>query len=231
MLKLSKKLNPYYLTIVVIILILSSLLLPTAVKWMVSSPHRFDSEIKKIAALPVPEGEGVVVFTGSSSIRLWKGLEIDCKANHIINTGFGGSMMEDLLLFLEETILRFDPDKVYIYEGDNDIAAKKSPASILETTKQVVEKTLSANPNISIHFISAKPSPSRWQYKEKYISFNALLKDYCEGHDQLFYVDVWNKMLNAAGHPNPEIFIFDSLHMNRKGYLLWKNIICNDPLF
>jgi len=227
MLRLLKKINPYYLAIF-IVLVLLSIVLPTTQKWMVSNTHRFDKEIRKFKELPIPKGKSITVFTGSSSIRLWKDLENDCKEDKIINTGFGGSMMEDLLLFLEETILRFKPDKVYIYEGDNDIAAKKSPNEILETTEQVVSKLLSSNPNISIYFIGAKPSTSRWQYKEKYLAFNSLLKAYCDDHDQLFYVDVWNKMLNTAGRPNPAIFISDSLHMNRKGYELWKDIICDD---
>jgi len=191
-------------------------------------PHRFDEEIKKIAALPVPEGDGLVVFTGSSSIRMWEDIKKDCSGYSLVNTGFGGSHMSDLLFFIDQTILRFEPDKVFIYEGDNDISAEKSPNAILKTTKQVVRKILNSNPDITIHFISAKPSSSRWQYKEQYMTFNALLKKYCEDNPQLFYIDVWDKMLNDSGRPNPNIFISDSLHMNRKGYLLWKDIVCKD---
>jgi len=191
-------------------------------------PHRFDGEIKKIAALLVPEGDGLTVFTGSSSIRMWEGIEKDCSGVPVVNTGFGGSHMSDLLFFIEQTILRFQPDKVFIYEGDNDIAAQKSPNAILKTTKQVTNKILKSNPDITIHFISAKPSASRWQYKEQYIQFNTLLENYCDENPQLFYVDVWNKMLNESGRPNPNIFISDSLHMNRKGYLLWKDIVCKN---
>ena len=191
-------------------------------------PHRFDGEIKKIAALPVPEGDGLAVFTGSSSIRMWEDIKKDCNGHPLVNTGFGGSHMSDLLFFIDQTILRFEPDKVFIYEGDNDIAAEKSPNAILKTTKQVANKILKSNPNITIHFISAKPSASRWQYKEQYMAFNALLKEYCDDNSQLFYVDVWNKILNYSGRPNPNIFISDSLHMNRKGYLLWKDFVCKD---
>lgn len=200
----------------------------TIVKKITQNPHRFDGEIKKIAELPIPEGEGLTVFTGSSSIRMWDGIEKDCSGVPVVNTGFGGSQMSDLLFFINQTILRFQPDKVFIYEGDNDIAAEKSPDTIMKTTQQVVDKLLKSNPDMTIHFISAKPSASRWQYKEQYIQFNTLLENYCEENSQLFYVDVWNKMLGADGRPDPTIFISDSLHMNRKGYLLWKDIVCKD---
>ena len=104
---------------------------------MGQDPHRFDEEIKKIAALPVVEGEDLVVFTGSSSIRFWEDLSKDCQESKVVNTGFGGSHMSDLLYFLDQTVLRFKPTKVYIYEGDNDVSAEKTAKTILETTKQV----------------------------------------------------------------------------------------------
>ncbi len=191
-------------------------------------PHRFDGEIKKIAKLPIPEGEGLTVFTGSSSIRMWDGIEKDCSGVPVVNTGFGGSHMSDLLFFIEQTVLRFQPDKVFIYEGDNDIAAEKSPKAIMKTTEQVVYTLLKSNPDMTIHFIGAKPSASRWKYKEQYIQFNTLLANYCDKNPRLFYIDVWEEMLGADGRPNPNIFISDSLHMNRKGYLLWKDIVCKD---
>jgi len=213
---------------ILLISILLILLSIGCINLLGDNPHRFDLAIKKITKLPVPENEKLVIFTGSSSIRLWKNLQQDCNGMQIINTGFGGSHMSDLLHFIDETVLRFQPVEVYIYEGDNDIAAKKKPENILRTTKKVVKKILDSNADVKINFISTKPSPSRWRYKDVYVKFNSLLKEYCDSHHQLFYIDVWNPMLNENGRPAPDIFVSDKLHMNRKGYLLWKDIICND---
>ena len=207
------------------ILLLSTL---TNANLIGQNPHRFDQDIERFAELSAPEGDGLVVFTGSSSIRVWEYLDNDCHGMQVLNTGFGGSHMSDLLYFLDQAVLRFKPAQVYIYEGDNDIAADKNPKAILETTKQVANKILKSNSEIKIHFINAKPSPSRWEYKNKYLEFNSLLMDYCDSHSQLFYVDVWNPMLDEKGLPMRDIFISDSLHMNRKGYLLWKEIICKE---
>jgi len=190
-------------------------------------PNRFEEEIKYISELSIPEAKDLAVFTGSSSIRMWQNLDNDCKEMHTINTGFGGSHMSDLLYFLDQTVLRFQPSAVYIYEGDNDIVSDKEPKSILITAKQITDKILEFNSSTKIYFISAKPSPSRWSFKEKYIEFNSLLKTFCESQDQLFYIDVWNPMLDKHMRADPQIFISDSLHMNRQGYLLWKEIICN----
>lgn len=189
-------------------------------------PNRFASEIEVISNKAIPTSGDVIIFTGSSSIRLWNGLKKDCSDMPIVNTGFGGSHMSDLLHFVQDAVLRFEPTEVYIYEGDNDISSGKSPSSVLETAKEVVQQILTALPDVRIHFISAKPSPSRWMYKDAYLEFNTLLTKYCEGHSQLFYIDVWTDMLNHLGRPKPEIFVVDSLHMNRKGYEIWKDIIC-----
>lgn len=207
---------------VILSLFLITIIFPFTVSGQ--DPHRFDNDIQKFSSLPTPES-GSVVFTGSSSIRFWDDLKTDCHGE-VINTGFGGSHMSDLLFFLDETILRFRPSEIFIYEGDNDISAEKSPDEILETTKQVVDRILENNVDVKINLISPKPSPARWQFKDQYLAFNALLKSYCESHDQLAYIDVWYPMLNDQGRPKPEIFISDSLHMNRQGYLLWKEVIC-----
>ncbi|GAB5400642.1 MAG: SGNH/GDSL hydrolase family protein [Aureisphaera sp.] len=191
-------------------------------------PHRFDDAIATFKKIAIPEGREVVVFTGSSSIRFWETLQEDCPEKFTINTGFGGSQMTDLLYFLEETVLRFRPTTVYIYEGDNDIAEGKSPEAILQTTKEVTSRLLSALPDTKIYFISAKPSPSRWNHKDGYMAFNDLLRDYCNQRDQLSFIDVWSPMLTPQGRPIPGIFIEDSLHMNGKGYELWRDVICGD---
>ncbi len=207
-----------------LLIALTFLLTPACL--IAQDPHRFDADIAKFSKLSVPSNGELAVFTGSSSIRFWDYLKEDCDGMQVVNTGFGGSHMSDLLYFLDQTVLRFKPGKVYIYEGDNDIADEKNPEAVLATTKQVVERILASNPEITIHFISAKPSPSRWKYRNQYVAFNSLLKNYCDTHPQLSYIDVWKPMLDDTGRPDPQIFVSDSLHMNRKGYLLWKEIVC-----
>ncbi len=190
-------------------------------------PTRFKSEIDQLKSLNLEKGENSIVFTGSSSIRLWHDLNDECHGYPYVNTGFGGSHMSDLLYYLDELILRFSPTHVFIYEGDNDISFEKSPEAILKTTKEVVDKIFVHNPNTEIFFISAKPSPSRWRFQKQFIHFNDLLKKYCESLDNLHYVDVWYPMLNKSGRPMSDIFIADSLHMNSKGYKIWDAIICD----
>jgi lysophospholipase L1-like esterase len=169
--------------------------------------------------------KGGVVFTGSSSIRLWKTLEKDFPKSNIINTGFGGSQTHHLIKYLDQLVLEFEPKKIFIYEGDNDINAGKPIRQILEEFFEIMEKVTAVLPEAQFYFISAKPSPSRWEKKGQYELFNDQLKKFAMNHPNANYIDIWTPMLGKEGNPKPELFIEDNLHMNEKGYAIWKKAV------
>ena len=161
-----------------------------------------------------------IVFTGSSSVRLWRKLEQEFPNHQIINSGFGGSQASDLLLFMDELILSYSPKKVFIYEGDNDLWADKSPADVLDTTAEIIRRIKSKNPETEVILIAAKPSISRWKIRGKYKRLNRKMERFTKNDPQLYYVDVWKPMLNKR-KLKTDIFIEDGLHMNQKGYDIW----------
>jgi lysophospholipase L1-like esterase len=161
------------------------------------------------------------VFTGSSSVRLWKNIQEEFPAIPIINTGFGGSQASDLLIHLEELVLRYSPEKVFIYEGDNDLNTGKEVSQIMEDIALLVTRIHQKLLETNIVLISTKPSPSRWQLKTSYTELNDLMRQYATTHNQVNFMNIWNVMLDKSGRPISEIFIADSLHMNEKGYTIW----------
>lgn len=167
-----------------------------------------------------------IVFTGSSSVRMWKNLPASFPDHQILNTGFGGSQASDLLYHLNALVLKYNPDKVFIYEGDNDINANKKPNQILQTTQQIIAKIKDKNPNVKILLISAKPSISRWNLKGKYKRLNRKFNRLAKKDPFLGFVDVWTPMLNGR-KLKKDIFIADGLHMNQKGYDLWYTAMKN----
>lgn len=165
-----------------------------------------------------------IVFTGSSSIRLWEDLEKRFPGHQILNTGFGGSQSYDLLVYLDELVLDYNPRKVFIYEGDNDINDRKRPKLILNTITHIAKRIKEKGDTIEIVLISAKPSIARWKLKGKYKRFNRKLKKFSDSDPNIIYVDVWNIMLTDR-KLNETLFIEDGLHMNEKGYDLWYNAL------
>ncbi|MEN2282263.1 GDSL-type esterase/lipase family protein [Algoriphagus sp. SE2] len=188
--------------------------------------NRFDNEVANISHRidSIGWSKGSVVFTGSSSVRMWKNLQNDFPNTPIINTGFGGSTAKDLAAQLFPLVLRLEPSTVFIYEGDNDINGGETATEIMTTLDEIVTRIQKQLPNTTVNLIAAKPSPSRWELKTSYLVLNDLMRQYCTGHENVNFVNVWDIMLDKTGVPRADIFIQDNLHMNEKGYALWKEV-------
>ena len=186
------------------------------------NPQRFQKEIDSIVALNESvDRSNLILFTGSSSIRLWKDLKSAFPKNNVVGLGFGGSEMIDLLYYTEQLVIAFKPVQVFIYEGDNDISSGKTADQILTTAEKILGMIRAKLPETEVVFISPKPSLKRWHLKEKYETFNAKLKAWTLTKRNVKYADVWTPMLAADGTVKKDIFINDNLHLNDKGYAIW----------
>ena len=184
---------------------------------------RFEEEIRSFES---EDGgsplQGAILFTGSSSIRMWKDLPQRFPTLKVLNRGFGGSQMEDILFYYDRVIKPYRPSKVFIYEGDNDLHANKSAEEILNKADQILQKIREDFPEVlEVYFISAKPSLARWNLKDKYLKFNHDLKSWTEKKNHVYFIDVWNPMLDDGGEVQKDLFLSDGLHMNKKGYDIW----------
>ncbi len=187
------------------------------------NPLRFEKEVNVLNGVQhhFDPNKTTEIFAGSSSIRKWHDVAGYFPDYNVVNSGFGGSQMSDLLYYLDAIVLKYSPDIVFIYEGDNDLAYGKTPEQILITAKVVIKRIKTNNSNTKIFLLSAKPSPSRWYLKEKYETLNQLYKNLATKQKDIIFVNIWNIMLNNSGKPKPNIFGGDSLHMNKTGYDLW----------
>lgn len=188
-------------------------------------PMRFVGEIEQIKKIPFNKDKERFVFTGSSSIRMWKDISAYYPEYQIINSGFGGAEMNDLLFHLEHTVLNFAPAKVFIYGGDNDVGSGRSISLVLEQAEKIAETIESKFPDCQIIFISAKPSVLRWHLNSTYEKLNQELEILARKNSNRRYVDIWEAMLNDRGVVNPSLFLRDGLHMNNAGYNIWSQAI------
>lgn len=171
---------------------------------------------------PKPDG---VLFIGSSSIRGWQTVQEDFPEIYAINRGFGGSHLEDVNHYAPQIVLPYKPKLIVLYAGENDITAGKLIETIISDFRQFVSVVHSKLPKTRIIFVSLKPSPARWQIRDKFQRVNDLIKAETEKDQRLQFVDVWTQMVNEKGEPQDEIFQADKLHLNAEGYEVWRETL------
>ena len=168
-----------------------------------------------------------ILFAGSSSFTLWQDVQDYFPGFTIINRGFGGSTLPDLIRYANDIIFPYAPKQIVIYCGENDLAASDTVTSEMVTARFISLFTLirSKLPDVKITYISMKPSPSRWQLADRFMTGNQLIREYIESQSNASFVNIWDKMLNEDYLPDPDLFLEDMLHMNPKGYRIWQQTI------
>ncbi|HYJ62537.1 MAG TPA: GDSL-type esterase/lipase family protein [Parafilimonas sp.] len=168
-----------------------------------------------------------ILFVGSSSFRKWTDVQSYFPGYTIINRGFGGSSLPDVIRYANDIIFPYNPKEIVIYCGENDFAGDESigAETVFDRFKTLYGMIRKKLPAIPVVYISIKPSPSRRQYWTKMIAANKMIKDYISKQPHTSFVDVFDLMLNDHNQPKPEIFLGDSLHMNANGYKIWQKAI------
>jgi lysophospholipase L1-like esterase len=165
-----------------------------------------------------------IVFVGSSSIRLWDSLAADFPGLPVVNRGFGGSQLADSWYYAERLVTPLQPRQVVIYAGGNDLNVGKKPEEVFGDFVALTKKLRAKQPNLKIAFISSAPNGARWAQVEKVKRLNQLVSDYCK-RNKMDFINVFPLMLGPDGKPKPDIFVADRLHMNNKGYAIWREAV------
>lgn len=173
-----------------------------------------------------PPPKNAILFVGSSSFRLWHNVQAAFPGYTIINRGFGGSTLPDVIQYADDIIFPYKPKEIVIYCGENDIASSDSITSKTVFTRfeklfTLIRKKM---PKVPVVFVAMKPSPSREKYHQKLLQANLLIKNYLSRQSKAAYVDVYKLMLEN-GKPDESLYINDRLHMNAKGYAIWQKAI------
>lgn len=168
-----------------------------------------------------------ILFIGSSSFTLWKDVQQYFPGKKIVNRAFGGSTLSDLTRFRYEVIYPYAPKQIVMYCGENDFASSDTVTVDMVVKRfQVLFNLIRAKyPTVPFAYVSMKPSPSRASLMSKYADANQQISNYLKSKKQTVFVDVYHKMLKPDGMPMEDIFLEDRLHMNAKGYAIWKILL------
>jgi lysophospholipase L1-like esterase len=181
---------------------------------------------KKQDSVSLPP-QNAILFVGSSSFNYWKDVDAYFPGYVIINRGFGGSSLPDVIRYADEIIFPYQPKQIVIYCGENDLAASDTASAqlVFNRFKSLYSLVRNRLPNVNIAYVSIKPSPSRLHLIAKMREANAMIKGYLENQKNAAYINVFDRMLNEDGTPMKDLFVQDNLHMNARGYTIWSKII------
>ncbi|MFT6866231.1 MAG: lysophospholipase L1-like esterase [Cyclobacteriaceae bacterium] len=192
------------------------------------NPNMFEEEIvaleQKIANCP--SFDQLIIFYGSSSFRLWETMEQDLAPLNTLNLGFGGSSFGWCIHYFNR-LLGIIPKASHIvfYCGDNDLENGLSPESVMKKFRTLLEITRDDFLTTPISVLTIKPSPSRTYLQPKIKLTNDLIRKNLIGSPKAYQINIYDSMLNERGVARPELYLDDELHMNDKGYKIWKGII------
>ena len=213
---------------ILIVLLLSLLTrFPAAYAQTEGDPARWESDMaafRRADSLQPPPAKGIL-FTGSSSIRLWHDLADRFAGRRVINRGFGGSWLSDVVHYFPNLVVPYQPKTIVVYAGENDVADGRTAEMLLKDVEMLLALRRQHLPKSKLVFLSLKPSPSRVEKLEEVRKANTLIRQRLAGERRAVFVDVFTPMLDAGGKPREELFGPDRLHMNDKGYDLWTAVL------
>lgn len=169
-----------------------------------------------------------MVFYGSSSFNLWEELTSLFKQYKPVNIAFGGSTLAACSWFYKKNFKGLNPNAVMIYAGDNDLGDGRHPEEVVLFFKTLLTQIREDFGNIPVTFVSIKPSPSRWYLEGSIRYTNSNIKELTKLDDNFYFIDIYDATLGENGKPNPDFFIEDGLHLNKKGYKVWYDIISSN---
>lgn len=164
-----------------------------------------------------------IFFTGSSSIRLWSTLAYDMAPYPVIQRGFGGSRMADVLRLSDRYIAHHSFLAMVLFVA-NDITGSLydiRPVEVRNQFEEFIGKMRSINSETPIFIIAITPTRSRWSVWDLNQSVNYKLAGLADNHHNVIFVPTEDLFLGEDGLPVESLFVDDQLHLSVDGYTLW----------
>jgi lysophospholipase L1-like esterase len=187
----------------------------------------YENDIKKLEAVKgtLPYTPETILY-GSSSIRLWEGMYEDLKPLNPVNLGFGGSTLAACVWFFDRVMEPYAPKHFVCYAGENDLGDGRTPEEVYLFFRQFQACLQKRFPDVPLTFISIKPTIARWNLENQVRYTNQLIKAEIEKNNgNQYYLNIFDHMLGNNAQPVKEFFEADGIHLTRKGYLIWKEVL------
>ena len=153
----------------------------------------------------------------------------------IINSGFAGYTSEELLKDMDKTVYQYNPTKVFIQVGTNDLNCDNPDTEkILKNITRIINNVKKNRPNSEVYLESIYPINKTDDEKINkgcvgkrenidIVSLNEKLEEYCNNND-VVYIDLYDELSDDRGDLKLE-YTTEGLHLSREGYQVVSKIL------
>ena len=164
-----------------------------------------------------PEGPVSLLFEGDSDIENWDTSSYSDAAN----VGVGGAVCQDVLDTIEETLMSYQPSRVVLVCGENDLW-EQSVNVTFDDFSAVVSRI--HDRGATVYYMGTKPEPATTSLHTEYQEYDAQIRSHATslasaGSARLVMIDVY-RGFEAIGNPD-SLYDDDELHLSDEGYALW----------
>lgn len=165
-----------------------------------------------------------ILFVGSSSIRLWESLADDMAPYPVIQRGFGGAKMVDVLTYKDRILEAHTPPAIVLFVANDITGNSKTDLSPDRAAGQFfafADYVLRQKPETELFIVEITPTASRLDVWPQTMELNNHLSKLCESLDRVTFIPTRHLFLAADGKPLRELFRSDQLHLSPLGYRVW----------
>lgn len=141
----------------------------------------------------------------------------------VVNSGISGNTTDDILGDMKKRAYQYNPSKVFLLIGTNDLTHDKSNEEIVEGVEKIIEGIKENRPKAEIYLESIYPvnyslSPKMVNVRKNddIKEINKELKKYCKDN-KITYIDMYD-LLKDDDDNFDSIYTNDGLHPNDEGY-------------
>lgn len=167
-----------------------------------------------------------IVFFGDSITEGYNVKEFFDDLN-VVNSGISGNKTEDLINRIENTLYDYNPSKVIILIGINDVNKGENDSTIVNNIKKIIKNIRNNRKNAEIYVESIYPINNNVAEKSGMLNnkdvnnkrvkeLNKKIKNLCLELD-IEYINVFNELIDKDGNLK-ESYTKDGVHLNDLGY-------------
>ena len=174
----------------------------------------------------IPEN---IVFLGDS-ITDYYDLDKYYPDNNVVNSGISGNVADDILSDMYNRVYKYNPSKIFLLIGTNQIPVGDSDDDIVEDIKKIVNIIHENRPIAKIYVESIYPvnkgldkNAVKNRDNDRIVEINKKIEEIVKDKEYIEYINIYDSLLKD-GVLNEE-YSEDGLHLNDKGYEIVTNIL------